>query len=364
METNNKKASVVIASILKPVDDTRMFEKMGATLADNGYQVFIIGQPTDYTPVYTGIEFKATQRVNRVSIGRLLLPLKVLRKIIKLKPEYIIANTHELLIVSLLNRIIFGSKIIYDIRENYYRNIRFAETYPFGFRLFLALWVRLWEKVTSLFVHHFFIAEKAYQRELGFLGKRFTVLENKALLPQGFIAQREVTEFKLLFSGTLAKSTGVFQAIDLAEKLHAINGKVRLTIIGYSALHKVSTEMVRKTVDKPFITILGLHQPVSHKRIMKEIAKANFGIIYYPPSRHTEGSMPTKLYEYLACQLPILTWPRQRFTDFILKHKAGLIIGPDLRELIHEMSTQPFYQQPIPDIYWEGKKMVEAIQNL
>jgi hypothetical protein len=40
-----KKQTIVIASILKPVDDTRAFEKMAASLAGLGHQVFLIGQP-------------------------------------------------------------------------------------------------------------------------------------------------------------------------------------------------------------------------------------------------------------------------------------------------------------------------------
>ena len=41
---DSKKSTVVIASVLKPVDDSRMYEKIGLTLAGSGrYDVHVIG---------------------------------------------------------------------------------------------------------------------------------------------------------------------------------------------------------------------------------------------------------------------------------------------------------------------------------
>ena len=42
-----KKQRIVLASVLKPVDDVRMFEKIGKSLsAITGHDVFIIGYPS------------------------------------------------------------------------------------------------------------------------------------------------------------------------------------------------------------------------------------------------------------------------------------------------------------------------------
>ena len=364
MQSTGKKGLVVIASVLKPVDDTRMLEKMGASLAQSGYPVIIIGQVTISIPVYPNISFIPLKRVNRVSIDRLLLPIKIALNTYQLKPEYLIANTHELLIVSLVNRIFFGTKILYDIRENYYRNIRFAETYPPVLRVVLALIVRLKEKLTSPFIHHYFLAEKAYRHELGFLGKRFTILENKALLPPGFVRTADPKALQLIFTGTIARSTGVFDAIALAEKLHTLDPMVRLTIVGYCALAQVRSALLKEIENKPFIRLIGIHQPVPHPDIIEQIAQANFGIIYYPPSPHTEGAMPTKLYEYLAAQLPILTWPRQRFSDLVLQHQAGLCVGVNFDQLLQEMRSATFYPKAIPNVSWESEKLISVMEGL
>ncbi|MEQ8425402.1 MAG: glycosyltransferase, partial [Cyclobacteriaceae bacterium] len=178
------KRRIAIASVLKPIDDTRMFEKMGVTLAKTGqYDVYVIGQLSNYIPAHAGINFTGLSHVKRLSLSRLLIPVRTLSNLFKLKPEALIVNTHELLIVSLVIRILFGTRIVYDIRENYYRNIRFSEAFPSWQKFPVALWVRVKEKVTAPFFHHFILAENAYQTELNFIGRRFTILENRAIKP-------------------------------------------------------------------------------------------------------------------------------------------------------------------------------------
>jgi len=360
-----KKRRIVIASVLNPVNDTRVFEKMGISLAEqNDYEIFIIGQASEDIPEQAGIQFIPTKPVDRLSIGRVLLRLKVALNIIKVKPELLIVNTHELLIVSIVNRILFGCIIVYDIRENYYRNTRFSEGFPPWLRIPLALCVRLKEKLTAPLIHHFVIAEKTYENELTFIGSRFTVIENKAAVPRNFKRLKNDNSIHLLYSGTIAKSTGVFQAIDLAESLFKVDQSVTLTIIGFCALENLRTEIRHTIANKPFIKLVGFDQPVPHHLIVEEIMKANFGIIYYPPLPHTLGSIPTKLYEYLAFNLPILTWDDQTFIELITANRAGLLVTELYTDLLHNMRSIQFYPQPVEDVHWEGEKFKGLIKKL
>ena len=46
-----KKQRIVLASVLKPVDDTRMFEKIGKSLArEPKYEISIYGYPSNKPP--------------------------------------------------------------------------------------------------------------------------------------------------------------------------------------------------------------------------------------------------------------------------------------------------------------------------
>ena len=145
-----KKRRIVLASILKPVNDTRMTDKMARSLAAVGsYDVHVIGFPAVGVESTSNITFHALLTFGRISLGRVAARWKVLKITLRLKPEVLIVNTHELLIVGIANRILFGTRFIYDIQENYGQNIRLTRTFPRGVRLLLAAAVRPPSMVTK-----------------------------------------------------------------------------------------------------------------------------------------------------------------------------------------------------------------------
>jgi len=382
-----KKRRIVIASVLKPVDDTRMFEKMGMTLADSGhYEIFIIGYPSIAVPAYTNIHLLPLTAFPRISFDRLLAPFKILRILHQVKPQILIVNTHELLIVACLNRIFFGTKIIYDIRENYYRNVLYTESFAVLLRPFLAGWVRLKEKLVSPLFHHFFLAESGYQKEMNFFRNRATLIENKAKVTDGLVRVREPGKIRMLFSGTLAETTGVFQAIALAIKLHALNEAIQLTLIGYCAKPETLKRILDQIKEADFIHLHGGDRLVPHPEVAAAIYSSDFGIVCYPPSRHTENAIPTKLYEYLAAGLPILLQHHRPWVELASRHQACIAIDVptvDPHALLLQMQS-PFYTTPPADpgsskvglsavavsekagVTWESEagKLLAALENI
>ncbi len=348
-----------MASVLKPVDDTRMLEKLGATLTDSGqYEVSIIGFPSTGSLCRSGIDFYPLPNFERLSLRRLLIPWIIFKKVNKVKPELLIINTPELLLVAILNRIFFGRKIVYDVLENYYRNIQFTQAFHPITRLLLAPLVRVVELFTSPLVHHFLLAEKGYSRELGF-AKPYTILQNK--LPTSITAKYTISQprgySKLIFSGTLAKSTGIFEAISLCKKLHEIDASYSLTIIGYCAQPDFFSDIKKEIENVPFITLIGGDRLVPHKKMLDEIRKADIGIIIYPPNPSTQSSIPTKLFEYIALQLPILIRHNAESHQLVRECNIGIVLTefPDYGALSAEIKNNHFTPNVPESIYWDSE---------
>ena len=151
MAQEREKRRIVIASILKPVDDTRMLDKMGVSLASTGdWDVSIIAYQSTVITSNRGIQLIPLRKFRRLSFGRWLARWKVLLEAWKCKPTLFIFNTHELLIPALVLKVTRNSMIIYDVRENFYLNIRHSESLPPLFRFPLALLVRFKEKLKAL----------------------------------------------------------------------------------------------------------------------------------------------------------------------------------------------------------------------
>ena len=272
-------------------------------------------------------------------------------------------NTHELLIVTVGFRILFGTRIIYDVQENYKENLLHTQAFPAGVRHVLAGWVRLKEWITSLLFHHFLVAEKSYEKELGFIGKRFSAIENKAQLPDWFRRTPNPEKLKLIFTGTLAENTGVFRAIDLAKKLHAIEPKIELELIGYCAQRSTLQRLYQAVKPYPFIHLKGGAQLVPHREVFEAIATANFGLISYPTLHYLQNKMPTKLYEYLACQLPILLQNNKPWADLITQFGGGIVLDfedNDPQDILLQMRGGSFYMdksQSRERLIWVGEEM-------
>jgi glycosyltransferase involved in cell wall biosynthesis len=360
-----KKQAIVIASILKPLDDTRMFEKMAKSLELTGlWSVHIIGFgkmiQSDSVEMYPLGEF------SRISWKRFVCPFIVLEKLIRIRPNVVIVNTHELLIPLLIYKIIFGCRAIYDIRENYFLNILYTSAFPKGLKHMIAFWVRLKEWMTGPLIDHFTLAEASYEKELSFIGQRHTIIENKCVVPDQFQRKPNPEKIRLLFTGTIDQTTGVEEAIKLAKQLYELDNRVELRIVGYCARADYREKLLSQWQEMPFISTRGINTLVSHSLIFDEIAKATAGIIFYPNSIHNKDRIPTKVYEYMACDLPIIYDQSATWSELVSNHNAGIKIDferPNFTEILHQITSIPFYPNPVKITYWgsESQKLIKAV---
>jgi glycosyltransferase involved in cell wall biosynthesis len=356
-----KKHRIVLASVLKPVNDTRMYEKMGRSLSKiPNCEIHIIGFNASEENITSFCTLHPMGSFKRTSLKRLIGRLKIFKEILQVKPKVLIVNTHELLGVALLNRILFGTRIIYDVQENYWQNIIWTDAFPKILRTLIALAVRIKEVCLSPFFNLFILAEKAYEKELTFISKKYIIIENKSLLPIGFKRTGTPTKRRLLFSGTLDESTGVFNAIEFVTSLHKLDDRISLIIIGYCSRPIVFQKIKNLLRDKGFITIIGGDKLVSHDSIVHEIALSDFGVISYPLSPHLIDKKPTKLFEYIHSQLPIILQNHEPWNELSSKWKAAIVVdfsNYEASDILNKMDNTLFYPDTPQDVDWSGEEI-------
>jgi glycosyltransferase involved in cell wall biosynthesis len=352
-----KKRRIVIASVLKPVDDTRMYEKLARSLTPIS-EVHVIGYPSvQKLPASPQLFIHPLPAFKRLSFKRFLMPIKIALKIQRLRPTHVIITTHELLgIVGWLW--VLGISVIYDIQENYFRNVWHGKHNPFGIRHVLAFLIRAQEWRNAVLIKHFLLAEYVYVNQLPFVKSRFTVLENKTIAPTLPIQRRPIPQrgIHFLFTGTLSASTGVWEAIRLVDAFYALDPSIRLTIVGYCSLDAdwIQLQTLQKT--RPYLEVVGGSSLVPHGIVLQYIQQADVGLITYPPHPATAGKVPTKVYEYLAYQLPMLMRSTGLGTELCLHYDAGCVYnGIPIPTVYHQLSTHQFYPNPPTSAYWESQ---------
>lgn len=369
-----KKAKIVIASVLKPVDDTRLFEKFGISLSQtNKYDVNIIGFYSKKTFYHANITFYPLFKFRRNSIKRLFASWKYYNILLQVKPDIVIVSSPELLIVTVAYKIIFGAKLSYDVQENYFNNILYTDTYPRVIRGMLAYGVRAIERLLYPFVDLYLLAEKCYQWEIPFIKERFVIVENKfkPLIPikeADSLGRQPKIEF--LYTGTIAINYGIMEAIEFTNNISTIYPTVSLRIIGHTSNKDLHQRL--KTISNKDSAIIyeGEVNPIPHSEIINAISKADFAILPYQPDKSTENCFPTKIWEYMAHKLPMVIQEHKPWISYCQKYQSCIAL--DFKNyssnlVLQELLNKKFYPEGTnKNIFWESEELtfIQAIESL
>lgn len=361
--------NIVLASILKPVNDVRLYHKIGQSLAKEypQDQFHFIGFRPKHQPssLAHNVELHPLYNFKRLSWRRIGAGMRFFRKLWQLKPNIIVVATFELLLPAYVYSWFWKVKLVYDVQENYAHNVRYTQVFPWLLRLPLALGIRGIERLVHGRITHYLLAENCYAEEMPFLQAKSTIIANKinALSKQVFLPK---TKDLLVYSGTVSSTYGVFRAIAWVEKLHQQHPNISLLIIGHCPQASDWDRLQQLAQKHAFIQLEVSKTPVPHQNIMDRLQQAQFTLLPYQINQSVKNRIPTKFYECVALQTPMLVQKNEAWTALIEQYKAGVMLdfddlmqAPQQWQVINE---QGFYQKIIDTtgVYWKN----EAIKLL
>lgn len=385
--------SVLLASVLKPVDDTRMREKLAETfLACPTLHVHVagrgMGDDLDSDFVSSRVTHHPIFWGSRLSLDRLRAQWRYWRLLQVLRPVLVVVHAPELLSLTLLWQALGrGRQFIYDIQENYALNIGSQGVYRGLPKRLLLAGLRWVETLAARRAAALLLAEASYADELPFISElppgRVLILENKHQPPAGTHqpAQRPVPPgpgqpLRLLFTGTISELNGVREALAVTEALGAHwPGGAQLTIVGFCQQPELLAEVQGWVAAGRPVRLVGGAQPVPHAQVLAEIDRSHLGLALYRPHPSTARCRPTKLFEYLAHGLPVLVPANPLWASLVREHEAGLVweADEDLAALAARIAVAlgpagtPFYSQgPPADVLWasEAKKFGHLLETI
>ncbi|WP_044203666.1 glycosyltransferase [Flammeovirga sp. OC4] len=321
---------IILASVLKPVDDTRVYEKFGKSLAKiKNTELVIFGTKSNDTSLYhleENIRFEPydiNEKSTRKDAGRLFCAL-----LKKEKPQHIIIHTIELLPFLIGYKIRHKNvKIYYDILENYPLNFT-AQTYHKKYiKYLLALGAQLIEKFSFPFLNQIFLAEKAYLDEKSLPVSKTTVLENKYVPITSKPNTLTSNEKVITYCGTLSKAFGVLEFLNFVTVLSSCNSQLnfKFKIIG-KAYEDDVVKIIHEYAQKYPIEIIGITSFVPHLKIVEEMQKSDFVALPYPTNASTKNCIPTKMYECMALEIPMIIQENSLWKSIVTPYQAGIFL--------------------------------------
>ena len=362
-------AKILIASVLKPAGDPRSYEKIAKSLATAGHDVHVCGPLPAPPKEDSRIQVHLTGSYPKGRWQRFIYPGKIRKVIRQIRPQLLIINTHELLLTALWYKLMIGGKIIYDIRENYFRNLWYQRNHPVVLRHMMALFIRLKEWLASPLIDHFMLAEKCYAAELSFTGKRHTIIENKALPRNAPPAPAKSGKITFLLSGTIGREYGVFSAIEFYRHWPAADYK--LLIAGHCPNAKVRQQVERLAATIPGVTTNLSATPVPKAELDSLITDKTVVLLPYLPNPSIQNKLPTKLYECLAWGIPVLITANPHWQKMLEKYNGGLAIDfekpPDISHISKSLNLIFTNKNPdYKELKWksEEKKLIDLVNRL
>jgi len=364
--------TLLLASVLKPLDDTRMFGKFGRTLAERPeVQVHVAGRRATRPPdAPANLHTHELLTGSRLSWQRLRAQWRYWQLLRQLRPQLVVVHAPELLPLTLLWRSLGRNRhFVYDVRENYALNILTQQVYPKVISQPLARLVRSAEAAAAKQAARVVLAERSYADELPFATpENAVVLENKYQPPPHEPASSTLrtlpapaAPLELLYSGTISELNGVFDAIAFTHAFRRVWPTARLTIIGFCQQPEVLRRVQQAVAAAPeALTLLGGGQLVPHREVIRAIQRSHLGLLPYRTHPSTWRCLPTKLFEYAAHGLPMLLPDNALWLAATQAYAAALpcadFTQPDATALAASLRAAHFYPQGIPpDVFWASE---------
>ena len=355
---------ILCSSLLKRADDIRMTQKIAASVVPLG-QVHSSGsagagelQPVQGVQLHTFVG------------SRWQLLLQTLKLALRLQPKVWLVHTPELLLPSLLLRLL-GSTIVYDVQENYRLNI-LATDRPLLLRKLLASAVSAVERFSSLWVQQHFVAEKVYVQQLNWL-------KNPLYLPNTSLPIEDNTRHsfkasvpvRACITGTLSQKFGALDVLPYLVELHRQQVVGSVVITGHVPEQEVEKLLSAFAGQHPWVKLHISSAPLPHRQLLATLQEADICLMPYQLTESVQGCIPTKLYECLSLQLPMLL-PAAAPDWLALAGDAALAaaftaadLPTEVARVKQQLSEHTFYATaPLANIYWRGEQLREAVQQM
>ena len=304
-------------------DDTRIYQKYVKSLLDANFEVGYVA-PDPIISDAPGLTILPVRRSERLW-SRLFGLLKKIPEIRKFDPKFIHLHDPELLLISPFLRF-FGFKIIYDMHENFYRELDDKPISWISNRSQKLVW-RLIEKFILNEIPVVF-AEESYAK--------YFDLSNDTMVVQNFPRGKSVSERyqpkvgrhnkpKFVYLGTISVDRGALKMIGSLDKAFGTSN-YELHFIG-----DITDPVLEGKLQSIFeqYTNMIFHGYQSMHDAWKICNECDVGLAILDPKDNYMESYPTKLFEYLICGLPIITSNFELYRGLVERYNLGFCIDPN-----------------------------------
>lgn len=340
-----------------PRNDIRIFHKECKSLANNGFEVYLI--------VADSIGNNYEEGINIIDVGLqknrikrwMLNGNKIFKEIIKIKPEVVHFHDPDLLFIA--NKLIkLNIKVIYDVHEDVPRQIIDK---PYLNKFTGKIISFLYEIFENYSAKRF----SAIATATPFIKERFLKINKNTIDINNYPLRQEIEsdkvknyskKNKVCYIGSISEIRGL---IPLIKAIGLCDG-IMLDLVGYFPDCKLK-EIVKSMPEWKFVNELGF---VDRKETLKIKNESIAGIVTFLPTANHINAQPNKIFEYMSAQLPVIGSNFPLWEEIIINNNCGLTVNPnnpnEIAEAIKKIASMPEEAKLMGE---NGKRAVEEQYN-
>jgi len=324
---------ICILTTLHNADDDLVFYKHTRSLAKR-YKDIIVVAPESRRPQGPAADSVGFRWLGASAqpVGRVRRLAQALREVRRIAPD--VCHFYDLDLVTLVPwlRRIGRVALVYDALEAWPERMLCTRKVPRGMRTLLAKATDVVEKRMARECFRVITADDATAADFEKRGIRTTTLFNfpplslfqpePPALPQ--IRQRYRGRVIGLYHGTMTEDRGLFQMLRATPLVVAQERSFLLMLIGLGegALRRRAMELIRALHIENHVEILAW---IRHTDMAAYIGAARVGLAPLQPIPKYYKNIPQKIFEYMACGVPVLGSDLPTIAPFVAKAGAGLV---------------------------------------
>jgi glycosyltransferase involved in cell wall biosynthesis len=321
LEPPSAKRSVLVMTVVHNPSDSRIWFREGDALLRSGWHVTYVAPFSGYNqcpPVrdarlpgsLTCLDVPRAEGRRRSRADR---AARDLLKRLARHHDLVLVHDPELLVAAAGLRL---RNLVWDVHEDPSAALQVKEWVPKSLRAVAAALWRSAERQAER-SYELLLAEFAYQERFR---RRHPVVPNTVMVPTKTLPPGRD---RVVYLGTVTEARGCSLMISVARMLAALpGGPVRLEIIG-EAPERKSAEALRQAEQEGILTWHGF---LPSQAALARISGALAGLSLLDDLPNFRCSLPTKVVEYGACGIPVITTPLPLAERLVRGTNSGLVV--------------------------------------
>jgi glycosyltransferase involved in cell wall biosynthesis len=260
-----------------------------------------------------------------------------------------------------------SSRVVYDVHEDYPSMMRDKYWLPKALRPWASAGVKVANDLASKFLDGIVLADPGvavdFQRWAAHRSQIYYNFPSLAVF-DGALRRPAESRVDLVYIGGISERAGIFVLFDALKILAQEGLEPSVRLAGYTDGEK-GLAMVRDVIQR-----LGLGPQVQfdgripHREVPSWIGSGSIGLVLLQAVPKFMKNIPTKMFEYWACGLPVLASNLPPARQFVTEGKNGYLFAPDnAKQLADRIAYLLLHSEEREAMGRAGRRAVEEIWN-